>query len=153
MSHPNCTLLMLTLNGSKPMIKYCKSSDVCRRKLLFQDFDHPEQITKPCILCHCCDVCATNCYCELCAVSVNMHSLYMQEVEISILCVLAIWMSVKCCFSHFENFFSSRLETKLPLIGLMFYTFCLGSFGQLLSQAAVVQFSQIFFVRGSALVS
>ena len=71
MSHPNCTLLMLTLNGSKPMIKYCKSSDVCCRKLLFQDFDHPEQITKPCIPCHCCDVCATNCYCELCAVGVN----------------------------------------------------------------------------------
>ena len=59
-------------NCSDPMIKYCKSSDVCRRKLLFQDFDHPEQVTKPCIPCQCCDVCATNCHCELCTVGVNM---------------------------------------------------------------------------------
>ena len=27
------------------LIPYCQSSDICHRKLLFQDFDHSEQIT------------------------------------------------------------------------------------------------------------
>ena len=50
------------------LIPYCHNTDICRRKLLSQDFDHPEQITKPCFPCHCCDVCSRKCCCEWCAV-------------------------------------------------------------------------------------
>ena len=53
---------------NKQMEKYCDNEMVCRREVLFEDYDHPKcSIQK---LCLCCDICSRQCTCGTCAVSV-----------------------------------------------------------------------------------
>ena len=42
-------------------------TDVCRRILLFQDFDDFSEIQLPCKPCLCCDICKSKCGCGYCA--------------------------------------------------------------------------------------
>ena len=69
--HLTCALLLHGKGDrqfvSEPMLNFCLNSKQCRRHLLFQHFDNFHQIDKPCTPCHCCDVCAAKCSCELCA--------------------------------------------------------------------------------------
>ena len=55
---------------SPKMVHYCENYEVCRRQLLFSDFDGCA-IEKPCSFCLCCDVCGQNCDCKTneCSVS------------------------------------------------------------------------------------
>lgn len=55
----------LLVNSSVSMINYARNTDVCRRDMLFSDFDmfqHSEQN----IGCNCCDICLCNCTCGHC---------------------------------------------------------------------------------------
>lgn len=52
---------------SDSMQSYCTNSKVCRRKLLFHDFDGFSEIKFPCKSCLCCDVCQVKCECGSCA--------------------------------------------------------------------------------------
>ena len=46
---------------SPMMIHYCRNDNLCRREILFSDFDGYE---KPCCLCLCCDICQRKCKCK-----------------------------------------------------------------------------------------
>ena len=48
---------------SPKMIYYCKNDKVCRRDILFSDFDGCI-IERPCSLCLCCDICGLKCDCK-----------------------------------------------------------------------------------------
>ena len=52
---------------SEAMQRYCHITDVCRRILLFQDFDGFSEIQLPCKPCLCCDICKRKCGCGCCA--------------------------------------------------------------------------------------
>jgi len=62
--------------ASEQMMKYCHRTDICRRKILFTDFDNFSALQWPCKPCLCCDVCMQSCSCELCCGNRN----YMKEV-------------------------------------------------------------------------
>lgn len=49
---------------AKDMKNYCSSTDTCRRKLLFKDFDGV--VLSETLSCSCCDVCAMTCECSMC---------------------------------------------------------------------------------------
>ena len=48
---------------SPKMVHYCENYEVCRRELLFSDFDGC-LIEKPCSFCFCCNVCGQICDCK-----------------------------------------------------------------------------------------
>ena len=62
--------------ASEQMMEYCRHTDICRRKTLFQDFDNFSDLQWPCKPCPCCDVCMQSCSCESCC---GNHK-YMEEV-------------------------------------------------------------------------
>lgn len=59
---------------SSQMIEYTKNNTVCRRKILFQDFDESDRIEMPCSKCLCCDICKVKCACENCQKSLDIVS-------------------------------------------------------------------------------
>ena len=48
---------------SPRMVDYCKDHKLCRRAMLFSDFDGCI-VEKPCSFCLCCDICGHNCSCR-----------------------------------------------------------------------------------------
>ena len=51
------------------MIDYAEQSTVCRRDMLFNDFDMYKHSSAN-IGCNCCDICAMTCKCDKCSVHV-----------------------------------------------------------------------------------
>ena len=49
---------------SSTMKEYCTNTSVCRRKMLFADFEGCNDITT-CCKCYCCDICRKDCQCIL----------------------------------------------------------------------------------------
>ena len=60
--HSKCDRRM----ASDEMVQYSKNTIVCRRKLLFEDFESSDESTYPCTMCRCCDICSALCKCNLC---------------------------------------------------------------------------------------
>ena len=48
------------------MVNYCTNTSVCRRQILFEDFDEHSNILNPCSNCFCCDICSPKCSCVMC---------------------------------------------------------------------------------------
>lgn len=67
----SCSLLLHNKRdrrtSSDEMVAYANNTTVCRRKLLFQDFDGCDDVDYPCSPCRCCDVRSCTCECHLCA--------------------------------------------------------------------------------------
>ena len=55
---------------SEHMIKYCKNTDQCRKKILFENFEGCEKIVSK--GCMCCDVCSKQCTCGKCDQNLSM---------------------------------------------------------------------------------
>ena len=54
-------------NTSKSMMDYCRNEqNVCRRKLLYADFEDSDLVTPPSLKCRCCNVCNRACVCGSC---------------------------------------------------------------------------------------
>lgn len=67
----SCSLLLHAKRdrraASDEMVQYANNTTVCRRKLLYQDFDGCDDVDYPCSPCHCCDVFSNACECDLCS--------------------------------------------------------------------------------------
>ena len=50
---------------SLEMMLYVEN-EKCRRELLFSDFNEPDNCKIPCKQCQCCDICRSNCSCDMC---------------------------------------------------------------------------------------
>ena len=59
---------------SPQMIDYCKNKTLCRRKVLFKDFEESDTLEMPCSFCMCCDICKLKCACENCKNSLDLVS-------------------------------------------------------------------------------
>ena len=55
----------LNKNAEGAVIKYCENIDICRRDLLFSDFDEFKHSTLN-VGCTCCDICTKKCQCGFC---------------------------------------------------------------------------------------
>ena len=54
-------------NTSKSMMDYCRNKQiVCRRKLLYVDFEDSDLVLPPSSKCRCCNVCSSSCECGGC---------------------------------------------------------------------------------------
>lgn len=55
-------------HSTQAMYSYCKNGEVCRRKVLFTDFDDTTLAKLPSSLpsCFCCDICRKSCKCDKC---------------------------------------------------------------------------------------
>ena len=81
----SCSLLLHAKidqrTASDQMVLYSNNTAVCRRKLLFQDFEGCDDIEYPCTKCFCCDICSSTCKCELCCRnngrSIVSHSFFL----------------------------------------------------------------------------
>ena len=68
---PSCSLLLFSKKDLKPnfvseaMIEYCSNTELCRRRLLFKDFDYVD-INDTVSYCKCCDICSPSCTCIDC---------------------------------------------------------------------------------------
>lgn len=56
------------MHTSKAMVNYCKNVEMCRRNLLFSDFEDSSLQSFNLTLCKCCDLCAEQCVCSNCII-------------------------------------------------------------------------------------
>ena len=69
----------LLKNCCKAMLDYCSNRSICRRSVLFQDFESTGSVTT-CTGCDCCDICLKRCKCNNCKSKLQQFYSFMPKM-------------------------------------------------------------------------